>query len=131
MVRLRRPAAALCAALLAALVLAACGSSSTKTATTPPTVPAPSGSVADFPAVKGKNLQDIQRNLTDGPIFAPSVSLLGPDTRPLPPLGQRIAVAADRAFAFAYAAVLDGWLAGVTTFDGGDGLAAVKGQLGS
>ena len=39
----------------------------------------------------------------------PSVSLLGPDTRPLPPLGQRIAVARDRAFAFAYAAVLDGW----------------------
>ena len=28
-------------------------------------------------------------------------------------------------------AALDGWLAGVTTFDGGDGLAAVKGQLGS
>jgi glycine betaine/proline transport system substrate-binding protein len=28
-------------------------------------------------------------------------------------------------------APLDGWLAGVTTFDGGDGLAAVKGQLGS
>src|SRR3954466_13994577 len=28
-------------------------------------------------------------------------------------------------------AVLDTWLAGVTTFDGGDGLAAVKGQLGS
>ena len=27
--------------------------------------------------------------------------------------------------------VLDTWLAGVTTFDGGDGLAAVKGQLGS
>ena len=27
--------------------------------------------------------------------------------------------------------VLDGWLAGVTTFDGGDGLAAVKGALGS
>ena len=39
----------------------------------------------------------------------PSVSLLGPDTRPLPPLGQRIAVASDRAFTFAYAAVLDGW----------------------
>ena len=39
----------------------------------------------------------------------PSVSLLGPDTRPWPPLGQRIAVARDRAFAFAYAAVLDGW----------------------
>ncbi len=28
---------------------------------------------------------------------------------PLPPLGQRIAVARDAAFAFAYAAVLDGW----------------------
>lgn len=39
----------------------------------------------------------------------PSVSLLGPDTRPLPPLGQRTAVAHDRAFAFAYAAVLEGW----------------------
>ncbi|MFL5337313.1 MAG: cobyrinate a,c-diamide synthase [Geminicoccaceae bacterium] len=39
----------------------------------------------------------------------PSVSLLGPDTRPLPPLGQRIALAHDRAFAFAYMAILDGW----------------------
>lgn len=39
----------------------------------------------------------------------PSVSLLGPDTRPLPPLGQRTAVAHDRAFAFAYTAVLEGW----------------------
>ena len=27
--------------------------------------------------------------------------------------------------------VLDGWLSGVTTFDGGDGMAAVKGALGS
>ena len=39
----------------------------------------------------------------------PSVSILGPDTRPWPPLGQRIAVARDRAFAFAYTAVLEGW----------------------
>ena len=39
----------------------------------------------------------------------PSVSILGPDTRPWPPLGQRIAVAYDRAFAFAYSAVLEGW----------------------
>ena len=38
---------------------------------------------------------------------APSVSILGPDTRPWPPLGQRTAVAQDRAFAFAYAAVLE------------------------
>jgi cobyrinic acid a,c-diamide synthase len=40
---------------------------------------------------------------------APSVSLLGPDTRPWPVLGQHVAVAQDRAFAFAYAAVLEGW----------------------
>jgi cobyrinic acid a,c-diamide synthase len=40
---------------------------------------------------------------------APSVSLLGPDARPLLPLGQRIAVARDAAFAFAYPATLDGW----------------------
>jgi cobyrinic acid a,c-diamide synthase len=40
---------------------------------------------------------------------APSVSILGPDTRPWPPLGQRTAVAQDRAFAFTYAAVLEGW----------------------
>jgi cobyrinic acid a,c-diamide synthase len=39
----------------------------------------------------------------------PTVSILGPDTRPWPPLGQRIAVARDPAFAFAYGAVLEGW----------------------
>ena len=39
----------------------------------------------------------------------PSVSILGPDTRPWPPLGQRTAVAQDRAFAFTYPAVLEGW----------------------
>jgi cobyrinic acid a,c-diamide synthase len=39
----------------------------------------------------------------------PTVSILGPDTRPWPPLGQRIAVARDAAFAFAYEAVLEGW----------------------
>jgi cobyrinic acid a,c-diamide synthase len=39
----------------------------------------------------------------------PSVSLLGPAAQPLPPLGQRIAVAQDPAFAFAYPAILDGW----------------------
>lgn len=39
----------------------------------------------------------------------PSVSLLGPDARPLRPLGQRTAIARDAAFAFAYPAILDGW----------------------
>lgn len=36
-------------------------------------------------------------------------TLTGPHAVPLPPLGQRIAVARDDAFAFAYAATLDGW----------------------
>jgi cobyrinic acid a,c-diamide synthase len=39
----------------------------------------------------------------------PSVSLLGPDARPLRPMGQRTAVARDAAFAFAYPAILDAW----------------------
>ena len=39
----------------------------------------------------------------------PACRCWGQTPRPLPPLGQRIAVARDRAFAFAYAAVLDGW----------------------
>ena len=37
------------------------------------------------------------------------LGLYGPPARPLRPLGQRIAVASDGAFAFAYPAVLDGW----------------------
>jgi cobyrinic acid a,c-diamide synthase len=39
----------------------------------------------------------------------PSVSPMGSSALPLPPLGQRIAVAADIAFAFAYHATLQGW----------------------
>jgi len=38
-------------------------------------------------------------------------SLAGGPARPLSPLGQRIAVARDLAFAFAYPALLDGWRA--------------------
>jgi cobyrinic acid a,c-diamide synthase len=37
------------------------------------------------------------------------LGLYGPQPRPLRPLGQRIAVARDRAFAFAYEATLEGW----------------------
>jgi cobyrinic acid a,c-diamide synthase len=37
------------------------------------------------------------------------LELYGPPACPLRPLGQRIAVAADEAFAFVYPAVLDGW----------------------
>ncbi|HEX2478301.1 MAG TPA: cobyrinate a,c-diamide synthase [Geminicoccaceae bacterium] len=39
------------------------------------------------------------------------LGLYGPPARPLGPFGQRIAVAKDQAFAFAYPAVLDGWRA--------------------
>jgi cobyrinic acid a,c-diamide synthase len=37
------------------------------------------------------------------------LGLYGPPARPLRPFGQRIAVARDQAFAFAYPAVLEGW----------------------
>ena len=37
------------------------------------------------------------------------LGLYGPPARPLRPLGQRIAVASDLAFAFAYPATLEGW----------------------
>jgi cobyrinic acid a,c-diamide synthase len=49
----------------------------------------------------------------------PSVATLGATARPLPPLGQRIAVARDAAFGFAYEATLQGWRregAELTTF---------------
>ncbi len=39
----------------------------------------------------------------------PSVSVLAADVKPLPPLGQRIAVARDSAFAFCYPSLLEGW----------------------
>lgn len=45
------------------------------------------------------------RNLARPPAHRPS------GARMLPPLGQRIAVASDRAFAFAYPHLLDGWRA--------------------
>jgi cobyrinic acid a,c-diamide synthase len=39
------------------------------------------------------------------------LGLYGPPAQPIRPLGQRIAVASDLAFAFAYPATLDGWRA--------------------
>lgn len=44
-------------------------------------------------------------------IARPATLPSAPAPKPLPPLGQRIAVARDVAFAFAYPAVLDGWRA--------------------
>jgi cobyrinic acid a,c-diamide synthase len=37
------------------------------------------------------------------------LGLYGPPARPLRPIGQRIAIASDHAFAFAYPAVVEGW----------------------
>ena len=37
------------------------------------------------------------------------LGLYGPPARPLRPLGQRIAIASDHAFAFAYPAIVEGW----------------------
>jgi cobyrinic acid a,c-diamide synthase len=37
------------------------------------------------------------------------LGLYGPPARPLRPLGQRIAIARDHAFAFAYPAIVEGW----------------------
>jgi len=37
------------------------------------------------------------------------LGLYGPPARPLRPLGQRIALASDHAFAFAYPAIVEGW----------------------
>lgn len=42
-------------------------------------------------------------------LVRPSTLAAAPPPSPLPPLGQRIAVADDLAFAFAYPAILDGW----------------------
>lgn len=57
--------------------------------------------------------ETMERQLDIGRIVrlaaVPSVSALGHGARPLPPLGQRIAVAQDEAFGFAYDWVLDGW----------------------
>lgn len=68
---------------------------------------------ADLPAFVAAAADLIDRNVELDRVQRlarpPSVSMLGPGTRPWPPLGQRIAVARDPAFAFAYASVLEGW----------------------
>jgi len=43
--------------------------------------------------------------------LARPAGLAGPPAQPVPPLGQRIAIARDIAFGFAYPATLDGWRA--------------------
>jgi hypothetical protein len=55
------------------LALAGCGSS----ATAPPTQPRPSAPVAEFPSAAGKTLAQIDAGHPEGPILAPSVTILG------------------------------------------------------
>ncbi|MCW2958488.1 MAG: hypothetical protein JWP18_1291 [Solirubrobacterales bacterium] len=71
----RLSAAAACAA---ALALAGCGSSDGEGGATAPAQPPPSAKALDFPVAKGKSLGELQAGLPEGPIFAPSVSLLQP-----------------------------------------------------
>jgi hypothetical protein len=75
-----RPALATAAAVALSTALAACGSSDSKTSSAPPPEPAPSAAAASFPSAKGKTLQDLERGLTEGPNFAPSVSVLNKGT---------------------------------------------------
>lgn len=67
-------------ALLAALTLAACGSDGGEDQgdATPAQAPAPAP--AKFPSAQGKTLVELQQELPEGPILAPSVQLLQPGT---------------------------------------------------
>ncbi len=55
----------------------------------------------------------VERHLDLGRLLrlarVPSVTLLASLPRPIPPLGQHVAVASDDAFAFHYPSVIDGW----------------------
>lgn len=72
--------AAVGSVLLACALLVACGSSSSDAPTTAETTPPPTASAATFPSSTGKTLQDLQHGLPEGPIFAPSVSVLNKGT---------------------------------------------------
>jgi hypothetical protein len=64
-------------AALVALCLAAAGcGSSNGGSSSPPPEPVPSAKPADFPAGTGKTMADLQAAAAEGPILAPSVSLL-------------------------------------------------------
>ena len=58
----------------AALALGACGGS--QQAEAPPEQPAPAATAADFPAAEGRTLQDVLETAEEGPVLAPSVTLL-------------------------------------------------------
>ena len=72
---MRVPPKGAVALLSVAALVAGCGS---KTSSTPPPIPKPSAPVQDFPAATGHTLGEFQHKYTQGPVFAPSVSLLTP-----------------------------------------------------
>jgi hypothetical protein len=62
-------------ALTAVAALAACGSNDSNGASQPAD-PMPTARAEDFPAAKGRTLPDIIANLPEGPVLAPSVSVV-------------------------------------------------------
>jgi hypothetical protein len=66
--------------LLVALGLVGAGCGSDKGSAVPPPQPAPSAKPADFPAPGGKTLIELQAGASQGPILAPSVSLMDKGT---------------------------------------------------
>src|SRR5215210_3387653 len=76
--RVRRALPVLLTTLVVALAAAGCGGDDSGAA--PPPEPAPTAQATDFPAGKGRSLSDLQANAAEGPILAPSVSLVDPGT---------------------------------------------------
>jgi hypothetical protein len=70
-----RAAAGVLLAPLVLLVLLASGCGGEED-TAPPPEPEPTARAADFPAARGKTVDDLQADAAEGPILAPSVSLL-------------------------------------------------------
>jgi hypothetical protein len=63
------------ALVVAALAAAGCGSSSDPEAAPPPQ-PEPTARISDFPAAKGTTMAELQQQGAQGPVLAPSVSIL-------------------------------------------------------
>jgi hypothetical protein len=69
----------LLSAVLSAALLSACGGGEdegSSATNAPAAAQAPPAQAADFPSAKGKTLMELQEGLPEGPILAPSVSLL-------------------------------------------------------
>lgn len=71
-----RRTAAVLATTLAGLAVAGCGSSSGGSTATVAAQPKPSGGISDFPQASGHTLGELQARLPEGPVFAPTVSIL-------------------------------------------------------